>query len=90
MTVRPETGSACVVVCSGEFDQDTVGLLQVTCESQTVDAKLLVLDVKDVTFADSSFLNTLIRLRNTRPLALAGPLPNQLHPSRADWRARAV
>ncbi|MCX5584002.1 hypothetical protein [Streptomyces erythrochromogenes] len=29
-------------------------------------------------FADSSFLNALIRLRNTRPLTLRGPLPRQL------------
>ncbi|MFF3728395.1 STAS domain-containing protein [Streptomyces erythrochromogenes] len=79
MTVRSEVDSAFVVVCSGEFDQDTVGSLQLTCDRETAGGKQLVLDVKNVTFADSSFLNTLIRLRNTRPLALAGPLPDQLH-----------
>ncbi|MFJ7779766.1 STAS domain-containing protein [Streptomyces yangpuensis] len=31
-----------------------------------------------MTFADSSFLNLLIRLNNSRSLALAGPLPHQL------------
>ncbi|MFF3728558.1 STAS domain-containing protein [Streptomyces erythrochromogenes] len=79
MTVRVEADGVCVVACAGEFDQDTVGLLEVTCERETASAKLLVLDVKNVAFADSSFLNTLIRLRNTRPLVLAGPLPAQLH-----------
>ncbi|MFE5720623.1 STAS domain-containing protein [Streptomyces erythrochromogenes] len=79
MTVRSAADTGCVVVCSGEFDQDTVGLLQVTCDRETAGEKLLVLDVKNVTFADSSFLNTLIRLRNSRPLALAGPLPDQMH-----------
>ncbi|MFK0238497.1 STAS domain-containing protein [Streptomyces vinaceus] len=79
MTVRAEADGACVVACSGEFDQDTIGLLQATCERETTRAKPLVLDVKNVTFADSSFLNTLIRLRNTRSLSLAGPLPDQLH-----------
>ncbi|ROR00395.1 anti-sigma B factor antagonist [Streptomyces sp. 2132.2] len=79
VTVRAEADGACVVACSGEFDQDTIGLLQATCERETTRAKPLVLDVKNVTFADSSFLNTLIRLRNTRSLSLAGPLPDQLH-----------
>ncbi|MFE3579797.1 STAS domain-containing protein [Streptomyces vinaceus] len=64
---------------SGEFDQDTIGLLQAACDRETAGCELLVLDVKDVSFADSSFLNTLIRLRNSRRLALAGPLPDQLH-----------
>ncbi|MFB7981919.1 STAS domain-containing protein [Streptomyces vinaceus] len=79
MTVRTEADSVCVVACSGEFDQDTVGLLQAACDRETAGCELLVLDVKNVSFADSSFLNTLIRLRNTRRLALAGPLPDQLH-----------
>ncbi|MFJ8210447.1 STAS domain-containing protein [Streptomyces sp. NPDC096033] len=38
----------------------------------------LVVDVAGVSFADSSFLNVLVRLRNTRPLALQGPLTRQL------------
>ncbi|MFI1453921.1 STAS domain-containing protein [Streptomyces roseus] len=79
MTVDAETDGVCVVACSGEFDQDTVGLLRDACERETTGAQLLVLDVRGVTFADSSFLNALIRLRHTRPLALAGPLPAQLH-----------
>lgn len=32
-----------------------------------------------MSFADSSFLNLLVHLRNTRPLVLQGPLPHQLH-----------
>ncbi|WP_051810348.1 STAS domain-containing protein [Streptomyces sp. NRRL S-378] len=79
MTVRAEADSVRVVACAGEFDQDTVGLLQATCDREATSAKLLVIDVKNVTFADSSFLNTLIRLRNAHPLAVAGPLPDQLH-----------
>ncbi|MFB7982908.1 STAS domain-containing protein [Streptomyces vinaceus] len=79
MTVRTGSDSVYVVACSGEFDQDTVGLLQAACDREAASCELLVLDVKNVSFADSSFLNTLIRLRNTRPLALAGPLPDQLH-----------
>ncbi|MFF2192979.1 hypothetical protein [Streptomyces sp. NPDC058157] len=37
------------------------------------------MDVRQVSFADSSFLNALIRLLHIRPLALQGPLPHQLH-----------
>ncbi|MFD8794686.1 STAS domain-containing protein [Streptomyces vinaceus] len=79
VTVRDEAGSVCVVSCSGEFDQDSVGLLQAACDRETAGCELLVVDVRDVSFADSSFLNTLIRLRHTRRLSLAGPLPDQLY-----------
>ncbi|EFL19464.1 predicted protein [Streptomyces sp. C] len=37
------------------------------------------MDLAQVSFADSSFLNLLVHLRNTRPLVLQGPLPHQLH-----------
>ncbi|MFJ9597895.1 STAS domain-containing protein [Streptomyces virginiae] len=79
VTVRTDANGVFVVSCSGEFDQDTIGELAATCDGIDAGAKLLVLDVKNVTFADSSFLNTMIRLRNTRALALEGPLPDQLH-----------
>ncbi|MET9605993.1 STAS domain-containing protein [Streptomyces sp. NPDC006512] len=67
-----------VVVCCGEFDLDTSGVLAAACAREGAGAALVVVDVARVTFADSAFLNVLIRLRNSRPLALAGPLPNQL------------
>ncbi|MEU6313335.1 STAS domain-containing protein [Streptomyces sp. NPDC047014] len=79
VTVRGEANGVRVVVCSGEFDLDTTGLLVDACDDRRHPARLLVLDVTQVTFADSSFLNALIRLRNTRPVALRGPLPKQLH-----------
>ncbi|MEC4575793.1 STAS domain-containing protein [Streptomyces virginiae] len=76
VTVRTEADGVRVVVCSGEFDLDTTGLLIDACDVQPVPATLL--DVRQVEFGDSSFLNALIRLRNTRPLTLRGPLPRQL------------
>ncbi|MEU6299820.1 STAS domain-containing protein [Streptomyces erythrochromogenes] len=79
MTVNAEADGVRVVVCSGEFDLDTTGLLIEACDIAPVPAALLVIDVRQVAFADSSFLNTLIRLRNTRSMALRGPLPHQLH-----------
>ncbi|MEV7444589.1 STAS domain-containing protein [Streptomyces sp. NPDC091204] len=76
--VQSEVDGVRVVVCSGEFDLDTTGLLTKACDTTPVPAGLLVVDVRQVAFGDSSFLNALIRLRNTRPLALQGPLPSQL------------
>ncbi|MFD6970417.1 STAS domain-containing protein [Streptomyces sp. NPDC059949] len=78
VTVRPESDGVLVVVCSGEFDLDTAGKLAAACDHDAAEARLLVVDVAGVTFADSSFLNVLIRLHNSRSLALAGPLPHQL------------
>ncbi|MFE3578607.1 hypothetical protein [Streptomyces vinaceus] len=68
----------CVIVCSGEFDLDTTGNLAAACDRAAADARLLVLDVTRVTFADSPFLNVSIRLNNSRLLVLAVPLPHQL------------
>ncbi|MFJ8208954.1 STAS domain-containing protein [Streptomyces sp. NPDC096033] len=78
VTVKTDVDGVRAVVCSGAFDMDTIGELRNACyEGDPAD--LLVLDVAQVSFADSSFLNLLVRLRNTRPLALQGPLPHQLH-----------
>ncbi|WP_051807326.1 STAS domain-containing protein [Streptomyces sp. NRRL F-2664] len=79
VTVRTEADGVRVVVCSGEFDLDTTGLLVDACDSGPVPPGLLVVDVRQVAFGDSSFLNALIRLRNGHPLLLQGPLPKQLH-----------
>ncbi|KPI33688.1 Sulfate transporter/antisigma-factor antagonist STAS [Actinobacteria bacterium OV450] len=79
VTAQSGADGVCVVSCAGEFDQDTVGELRAVCERVGAGVSLLVLDVRNVAFADSSFLNILIRLRNTRPVALQGPLPSQLH-----------
>ncbi|MFJ6784426.1 STAS domain-containing protein [Streptomyces yangpuensis] len=78
VTVRAEADGVRVVVCSGEFDLDTTGLLIEACDVRPVPAGLLVVDVRQMEFGDSSFLNALIRLRNTRSMALQGPLPSQL------------
>ncbi|MFE5534697.1 STAS domain-containing protein [Streptomyces sp. NPDC056492] len=79
VTVRSEPDGVWVVVCSGEFDLDTTGRLAAACDRDDVaGAHLLVLDVAGVTFADSSFLNVVLRLRNGRSLVLVGPLPSQL------------
>ncbi|MFJ7270419.1 STAS domain-containing protein [Streptomyces sp. NPDC099050] len=77
----PDRGDgARVIVCVGEFDQRT---LQVVQEAGTAaitdpDIRRIILDVSRVTFADSSMLNEMFRLRRSRHLVLVGPLPNSL------------
>ncbi|MFJ6252505.1 MULTISPECIES: STAS domain-containing protein [unclassified Streptomyces] len=78
VTVKTDLDGVRAVICSGEFDMDTIGQLRETC-AEADPAGLLVVDVTQVSFADSTFVNLLVHLRNTRPLALQGPLPHQLH-----------
>ncbi|KPI31482.1 Sulfate transporter/antisigma-factor antagonist STAS [Actinobacteria bacterium OV450] len=79
MTVRSGPDGVWVVDCAGEFDLDTTEKLSAACDRDDVaGTRLLVVDVAGVAFAESSFLNVLLRLRNSRSLVLAGPLPSQL------------
>ncbi|MGW7315766.1 STAS domain-containing protein [Streptomyces sp. NPDC054865] len=78
VVVRSEAGGVARVVCSGEFDLASVGLLAEACDGEAAGAALLVVDVTGLTFADSTVLGVLIRLRHTRNLVLQGPVPSQL------------
>ncbi|MCY0929061.1 STAS domain-containing protein [Streptomyces sp. H27-H1] len=77
VVVRSEGDGVSVLVCSGEFDLDTAGVLRAACERASA-AEILVLDVAQVGFADSTFLNLLLKLRKSRRLVLIGPLSEQL------------
>ncbi|MFD9451794.1 STAS domain-containing protein [Streptomyces sp. NPDC059985] len=77
VVVRFEAGGVARVVCSGEFDLDSVGLLAQACDGEAADAEPLVVDVAGLEFADSSYLSVLVRLRRTRKLVLGGPVPDQ-------------
>ncbi|MFD3940765.1 STAS domain-containing protein [Streptomyces sp. NPDC058611] len=77
--LRDEDGVR-VIVCTGDFDQDTLGPLDQACTA-AVDApgvRRIVLDVTQVGFADSSMLNLIIRILRTGRLVMAGPVPPQL------------
>ncbi|MFF1414775.1 STAS domain-containing protein [Streptomyces sp. NPDC058289] len=80
VTVLPDHGGVRVVRCSGEFDADTEDALQMACATAVAAPEVtqLVLDVRDVTFADSSFLNLLLVTHRDSDLRLRGPVPNQL------------
>ncbi|MEU9109036.1 STAS domain-containing protein [Streptomyces xanthophaeus] len=79
MTVLSDRDGQRTVQCAGEFDADTLAPLQAACATAS-DARveLLVLDVRRVVFADSSFLNLLLVLRREQAVRLVGPLPGQL------------
>ncbi|MEU9235587.1 STAS domain-containing protein [Streptomyces subrutilus] len=78
--VLPDEGGVRVIVCGGEFDQDTLGPLREACAAAADDpgVRRIVLDVAKVTFVDSSMLNQMLLVRRTGRLVLAGPLPHQL------------
>ncbi|MFE1788641.1 STAS domain-containing protein [Streptomyces sp. NPDC059525] len=57
VTVKTDVGGVRVVVCSGDFDLDTINVLVEACADEDSPAGPLVVDVAGVSFADSSFLN---------------------------------
>ncbi|MFD3809199.1 STAS domain-containing protein [Streptomyces sp. NPDC058611] len=69
-----------VITCAGEFDLATQQPLRQACDPALNDRAIrrIVLDVSRITFADSSMLNTMLRLLRTGRLVLAGPLPRSL------------
>ncbi|MCY0945777.1 MULTISPECIES: STAS domain-containing protein [Streptomyces] len=69
-----------VIVCAGEFDQETLEPLRAACMAAADDpgVRRIVLDVTQVAFADSSMLNLMVRMLRTGRLVLAGPVPPRL------------
>ncbi|MFD9305423.1 STAS domain-containing protein [Streptomyces sp. NPDC060048] len=78
--VLPDEDGVRVIVCAGEFDQDTLGSLRAACAAAADHPGLrrIVLDVTRVTFADSAMLNLMLILLRTGRLILAGPVPTRL------------
>ncbi|MFF4321255.1 STAS domain-containing protein [Streptomyces sp. NPDC001568] len=78
--VMPDEGGVRVIVCAGDFDQDTLQPLDQACTNAANDpaVRRVIFDVTGITFADSSLLNLLIRMLHTGRLVLAGPVPPRL------------
>ena len=57
------TGADVVIHLRGEVDITTVGELRDAVEPFLAPDQTVVLDLRDVTFADSAFLNTLVQAR---------------------------
>ncbi|CAM5674782.1 hypothetical protein SAVIM338S_07137 [Streptomyces avidinii] len=83
---------ALVIVCAGQFDQRTLGPISAAGTEALADPEIsrIVLDVSRVTFADSSMLNEMFRLRRSTSLVLVGPLPLTLDRVLELTQARAL
>ncbi|MCX5403051.1 STAS domain-containing protein [Streptomyces sp. NBC_00335] len=81
-----------VIVCAGEFDQRTLQAVQEAGTAAITDPNIrrIILDVSRVTFADSSMLNEMFRLRRNSRLVLIGPLPTSLERVLELTQARAL
>ncbi|MFD6917341.1 STAS domain-containing protein [Streptomyces virginiae] len=79
VTVLPDRDGLRVVQCAGEFDFTHLAPLRTACETAfEVGVGRLVLDVRGVTFGDSTFLHLLLTYNGRCDLRLMGPLPRQL------------
>ncbi|MCX4776164.1 STAS domain-containing protein [Streptomyces sp. NBC_01264] len=81
VTVLPDVEGVRVIACAGEFDQDTLEPFSRAVDLAVADptVRTIVVDVSQVTFADSSMLNALMCLRGTGSrLILSGPIPARL------------
>ncbi|MEV4191397.1 STAS domain-containing protein [Streptomyces toxytricini] len=78
--VLADEGRVRVIRCVGDFDQGVLAPLAAACAAAADDDRVdkVVVDVSEVAFADSAFLNELLRLRRQLPTVLAGPLPARL------------
>ncbi|MER5807850.1 STAS domain-containing protein [Streptomyces sp. NPDC002033] len=81
MEIRPDEAGVRVIVCAGEFDQETLGPLQEATDAALADraVRRIALDITGVEFADSTLLNLLLRLRRSGRLVLIGPAPHRLN-----------
>ncbi|MFD3808591.1 STAS domain-containing protein [Streptomyces sp. NPDC058611] len=77
--VLPDRDGQRVVRCAGEFDLTTLAPLRAACDTAVAAGiDRLALDVREVTFGDSTFLNLLLAVGRECELRLVGPLPRQL------------
>jgi anti-anti-sigma factor len=65
LTVEARLGEPSVITVSGECDLDSIGSLQGAVDAALDHHPHLVFELGEVAFADSTFLNVLLRARNT-------------------------
>ncbi len=66
---------AWVVVARGDYDMHSIAPLAKALEDAAGKRPKVILDASGVTFADSTFLNLLIRVHHSGTLRLAAPSP---------------
>ncbi|MFK0222916.1 STAS domain-containing protein [Streptomyces vinaceus] len=75
----PDENGTRIILCAGEFDFFTTPpLAEEFTEARARLIHRVILDVSQITFADSVFLNTLVLGHRTLALVLAGPVPTHL------------
>ncbi|MFD3545148.1 STAS domain-containing protein [Streptomyces sp. NPDC058655] len=67
------SGAAWVVEARGELDLDTLPPLEATLSQAAASHHIVILDAAGVTFADSTCLNVLLRVRRLTDLRIARP-----------------
>ncbi|MFD3680432.1 STAS domain-containing protein [Streptomyces sp. NPDC058613] len=92
LALPDQNDGARVIVCAGQFDQQTLGPLSEAGAKATADPTIrrIILDISRITFADSSMLNEMFRLRRNNDLILVGPLPPSLERVLELTQARAL
>ncbi|MFD9452579.1 STAS domain-containing protein [Streptomyces sp. NPDC059985] len=80
MLVLPDEGDTWIIVCRGDFDMDTFAPFTAATQEAVADEGLrrIIVDVAQVSFADSSMLNALLTTHRRGCLILVGLLENQL------------
>ncbi|MFF1542505.1 STAS domain-containing protein [Streptomyces sp. NPDC058291] len=71
-----ERNGAWVVVAHGDYDLNSIAPLEDALVTAARKHSKVVLDVSALTFADSTFLNLLIRIHRETGMRLAGPPAN--------------
>ncbi|MGI5359654.1 STAS domain-containing protein [Streptomyces sp. CA-252508] len=76
----PDENGTRIILCAGEFDVATSCLLDSALATAAADTtvKRTVVDLSQVSFADSTLLNALVKGHRTQRLVLAGPLSPRL------------
>ncbi|MFK0238656.1 STAS domain-containing protein [Streptomyces vinaceus] len=74
----PDENGIRIILCHGEFDAHTSPLLDKELrEAARERVGRVILDVSQISFADSTFLSVLITGHRALTLILAGPLPHR-------------
>jgi anti-anti-sigma factor len=73
--VQYERAGAWVVVAHGDYDANSIAAMAEALETAAKKHSRVVLDAAALTFADSTFLNLLLRIHQTTALCVASPAP---------------
>jgi anti-anti-sigma factor len=73
--VQYELGEAWVVVAHGAYDMDSISPFAEVLETAAAKHSRVVVDASGITFADSTFLNLLLRTHRETDLRVAAPAP---------------